>query len=100
MPEIRIQVAHIIVVVVQAPLQSRPRGRSEPVLAAPKHQMNRWSFSMRIGCLVKIQLADQLTEGMTPDEVTNLALQVIGFRWDDGSGKWVSRSASRNGPAT
>ena len=66
----------------------------------------RWCFDLAGAVAILTEscgtadAADQLTEGMTPDEVTNLALQEIGFRWADGSGKWVSRSASRNGPAT
>jgi len=66
----------------------------------------RWCFDLAgaiailteaTGCAAS---ADALTEGMTPDEVTQLALQVIGFQWDADSSKWVSRSVSRNGLAT
>ena len=32
-------------------------------------------------------------EGMTPDELTEVALQLVGFEWDASAGKWKSRAA-------
>lgn len=38
-------------------------------------------------------------DGMTPDELTEVALQLVGFEWDASVGKWTSRAAAKSGHA-
>lgn len=67
----------------------------------------RWCFTMD-GALrvlsesVGADRVDALADGMSPDMLTETALQVVGFEWSDELGKWVRRStlAPSNGRAT
>jgi hypothetical protein len=46
--------------------------------------------------------AETMLDGIAPDALTELALQVIGFEWSADLGKWVRRSRvnpAANGPA-
>lgn len=36
-------------------------------------------------------------DGMTPDRISELALQLVGFEWSDDLSKWVRRSLAANG---
>lgn len=44
-----------------------------------------------------MERAETIVATMTPDEVTGLALQLLGFEWDSTAGKWRSRSRSGSG---
>jgi hypothetical protein len=46
--------------------------------------------------------AESMLEGIAPDDLTELALQTVGFEWSADVGKWVRRSRvnpDANGPA-
>ena len=67
----------------------------------------RWCFEldgalqiMREACGGDMERAEQVAALVAPDELTNIALSLIGFEWDASQSKWVSRSAQRSGPAT
>ena len=40
---------------------------------------------------------DRVLSALTPDEVTEYALQLVGFQWDASQSKWVSRSSVQSG---
>lgn len=67
----------------------------------------RWCFELegalqvvREACGGDMERAEQVAALVSPDELTNIALTLIGFEWDASQSKWVSRSALRSGPAT
>jgi hypothetical protein len=67
----------------------------------------RWCFELegalqivREACAGDAAKGDKIAESMSPDDLTNLALALIGFEWDASQSKWVSRSARRSGPET
>jgi hypothetical protein len=35
---------------------------------------------------------DAMLDGVAPDDITDLALRLVGFEWDDTLGKWVRRA--------
>jgi hypothetical protein len=41
---------------------------------------------------VGAERAEAMLDGVAPDALVELALQVIGFEWDANAGKWVRRS--------
>lgn len=62
----------------------------------------RWCFEMDGACAVISescgdQQIDAVCEAMTPDQLTDVALQLIGFEWEPSSGKWVSRAEAKSG---
>lgn len=63
--------------------------------------MIRWAFELDGAVAIVAEACgsetvDGLCAGMAPDELTELALRLIGFEWDDTAGKWTSRSASKS----
>lgn len=65
----------------------------------------RWCFELdgafRIvrEAIGSVEAAEEFCSSRSPDELTEVALQLIGFEWDANASKWVSRSA-RSGGAT
>lgn len=42
--------------------------------------------------------AESMLDGIAPDDLTELALQVVGFEWSADMGKWVRRSRVNPAP--
>ncbi len=66
----------------------------------------RWCFSLE-GALeiVRESCADgtkleRIECELSPDQITEIALQLVGFEWDTKQGKWVSRSRGPSGRGT
>ena len=56
----------------------------------------RWAFTLD-GALrivtesVGADAVDAATAGIAPDDLTDIALQILGFHWDADAGKWARR---------
>jgi hypothetical protein len=62
----------------------------------------RWCFTLD-GALrlitesVGAANVDACVDGIAPDDLTDIALQIIGFEWSDDLGKWVRRARATGG---
>lgn len=65
--------------------------------------ITRWAFTLEgaraiVAASVGADAADAMLDGLTPDDIANVALNLIGFVWDDESSKWQRRSRAMDAP--
>lgn len=65
--------------------------------------ITRWAFTLEgaraiVSASVGADQADDMLDGLSPDDIAQVALNLIGFHWDDESSKWVRRSRATAAP--